>query len=375
MAGVAAAVLATLTAMAAVGASCALAVTPPLSVTTQFEDGTISLSSPDAIGYALVNTSGTSQTVSFTDTLPAGVTIDSPTGLTNTAGVGTCTNLTVNNPSSGQPTASGDGAVTVTVTVPSVSTATSSKPVCTIALSVVAASPSIGDVALADSYSDRSPSTLFATPGKLVVLTNPTLRITAPSSGQSFTLGQVFNANFACAAADPLDSIDSFFGTDDEGNQIQSGAPIDTLDPGKHSLEVDCYSAVGGGDLTQTVNYRVGSYALGSLKVANKTDQVSFRTQVPAGKLLAVVLEGKKKVGTTTVKVNARKRVSVTVKPTPAGRKVLAGGKGKTAKVSLQVSFKPNAIGSGDTQINAAAATVVTKSLKLPIAHAAARSK
>jgi hypothetical protein len=35
------------------------------------------------------------------------------------------------------------------------------------------------------------------------------------------------------------------------------------------------------------------------------------------------------------------------------------------------VAFTPQAIGSGDSQISPAAATVVTKNLKLPIAHVA----
>ena len=61
------------------------------------------------------------------------------------------------------------------------------------------------------------------TAGGLVVLTNPTLGFTAPTNNQTFTLGQVVDANFSCAATDPLDSIDSFFGTDDEGNQIAVG--------------------------------------------------------------------------------------------------------------------------------------------------------
>ncbi len=374
VAGAAVAVLAVLTTIAALGAPSAFAVVPSVGIKTSFEASPISLNQTDAIGYALTNTTGSSQTVTFTDTLPAGAALDNPIGTTNTNGTGTCS-LTA-------PTATpGATAVTVTVTVPS---PTASGTVCTISFAIAAGTPSVNDAAIPDSYSSAtyvptagggSPTNAVTTPSSLKVLTNPTVTLTAPANGQSFTLGQVFDAGFACAATDLLDSVDTFYGTDDEGNQIQSGAPIDTVDPGPHSLQVDCISAVGGGDLVQTVNYRVGSYALSSLKIAKAADRVSFKTLVPAGKLVAVVFDGKKKVGTTTVKVRARKRVSVTVKPTAAGQRLLAVVKGKAAKVSLQVSFTPNAIGSGDTQISPAAATVVTKSLKLPIAHAAAKKK
>ncbi|HEX3801564.1 MAG TPA: hypothetical protein VHV75_01875 [Solirubrobacteraceae bacterium] len=373
VAGTAIAVAATLTTVAALGAPSALAA-GSVSVATQFENSPISLNTSDAIGYAIANTTGSSETVTFTDTLPAGVTLDDPIGTTNTNGGGTCTALAVDNPSTGQPSNPGDGVLTVTATVPSVTGSSSTKPVCTISLSIVASSASVGDAALQDSYSGLSPSTITATTGKLVVLSNPTVNIASPTNNQSFTLGQVFNANFSCAATDPLDSIDSFFGTDDEGNQIASGAPIDTVDPGAHSLEVDCYSAAGGGDVSQTINYKVGSYKLTAVKTT-KTDQASFKSLVPAGKIVSELVDGKKVIGTTKTTVLSRKTVSVKIKPTTAGKKVLAAVKGKNATIQLHVSFTPNPIGSGDSQISSAAATVVTKNVKLPIAHPAKSKK
>ena len=336
-----------------------------VTIKTSFENSPISLNTSDAVGYALTNSSGLSQTVTFTDTLPAGVTLDSPIGTTNTNGSGACTLTT--------PTASpGASAVTVTVQVPS-----SSGTVCTISFGVVASTPS-NDTAVSDTYSNASTSSGLApstTHGSLVVLANPALSFTAPTSNQSFYLGQVSDATFACAATDPLDQINSFFGTDDEGNQIESGAPIDTVDPGTHTLEVDCYSAAGGGDVAQTVTYSVGSYTLAAIKEAKKTDYVSFQTLVPPGRIVAELIYGKKVLGTTSVTVASRQTTSVTIKPTTAGRKLLAAVKGKSANVKLQVSFKPQAIGTGDEQIAPAGAIVVTKSIRLPVAHAAKSSK
>jgi hypothetical protein len=178
----------------------------------------------------------------------------------------------------------------------------------------------------------------------------------------------VFDANFGCAATDPLDSIDSFFGTDDAGNQIVSGAPIDTVDPGTHSLEVDCYSAAGGGQVSQTISYTVGTYSLTAVK-ATKTDHVSLRTLVPAGKLVAELVYGKRVIGTTKLTVLLRKTVGVTVTPTEAGKKVLAAARGKSATVQLHVAFTPAPIGSGDSLITPSRVTIVTRNVKLPLAR------
>ncbi|HWE59892.1 MAG TPA: hypothetical protein VG228_09390 [Solirubrobacteraceae bacterium] len=355
--------LATIATVAALAPS-AMAVTNPVTIKTAFENSPISLNTSDAVGYAFTNTSTAAQTVTFTDALPPGVTLDSPVDTTNTNGTGSCTLVSSNaNP--------GATSVTVTVTIPS-----ASGTVCTLSFSVVAATPS-GDAKVADAYSGVSTASgalTTTTPGSLVVLSSPTLGFTAPSNGQAFYLGQLTDANFSCTATDPQDSIDSFFGTDDDGNQIQSGAPIDTVDPGAHSLEVDCYSAAGGGDVSQTVNYTVGSYTLKAITEAKKNDYVSFKTLVPAGRIVAEVIYGKKVIGTTSTSVTARGTASVTIKPTTAGKKLLAAVKGKSVAVKLQVSFNPQAIGTGDEEITPAGATVVTKNIKLPIAHAAKKT-
>jgi uncharacterized repeat protein (TIGR01451 family) len=349
-------------ATAAALAPAAMAVTNPVTIKTAFENSPISLNTSDAVGYAFTNGSTAAQTVTFTDTLPAGVAFDNPVGTTLTNGSSTGCSVVSST------AAPGASSATVTITVPN---ATST--VCTLSYSVVAGTPS-NDAAISDAYSSVSTvsgALVSPTVGSLKVLSNPALSFTAPTNNQSFILGQTSDAGFACSATDPLDSIDSFFGTDDEGNQIQSGAPIDTVDPGAHTLEVDCYSAAGGGDVTQTVNYTVGSYKLTAIKEAKTTDYTSFKTLVPAGKIVAEVIYGKKVIGTTTVSNTARGTKSVTIKPKAAGKKLLAAVKGNSVAVKLQVSFTPQAIGTGDEEITPAGATVVTKNIKLPIKHPA----
>ena len=377
-AGTLIAAAATVTVVAALGAPSALAV-GTVTVKTSFENSPVSLNTSDAIGYAITNSTGSPETVSFTDTLPSGVALDSPISLANTAGTSpnVCSNVTVTNPGNGQGSSPGDNAVTVSATVSS-----GSGTICTISLAVVASTPSVGDAAWKDSYSGATYTlaagggptvTAATTPGSLVVLSNPAITLTVPATNQSFTLGQVANATFGCTQTDPLDSISAFFGTDDEGNQIQPGQPIDTLDPGTRTLTVDCYSNAGGGDVEQVVTYKVGSYSLTALKESKKTGYVSFRTLVPAGKLVAKLLYGVKKtvIATATSNVASRGTVSVTLKPTAAGRRLLAAVKGRTAAATVQASFTPKAIGSGDSQIIAAGATVLTKNVKLPLAHTA----
>jgi hypothetical protein len=381
-AATAAAALATITTLAVLGPASALAAGPPVKVTTSYGLSRVSVSTSDSIGFAIANTTanGTAQTnFSFTDTLPAGVALDLPISLTTNAPstplkstatgnpTASCGSVTATNPATGVTSAPGD--TTVTITIGSLPATTTAGTVCTIALGIVAAAPSVNDAPLFDSY-NSAPTSFTAAPAGLVVLSNPTLSFLAPTKNQTFSLGQISHASFNCAVSDPLDAVDAFFGTDDEGNEIQSGAPIDTIDPGAHSLAVDCYSAVGGGDVTQTVNYRVKSYTLTAIK-STKTDQVSFQSKLPAGKIVAEVLDGKKVVGTTKVTLAAKKTVTVTVKPSTAGKKVLAATKGNKANVKLDVSFTPKAIGSGDTKIVASEPTEVIKSLKVAIAKPA----
>ena len=102
---------------------------------------------------------------------------------------------------------------------------------------------------------------------------------------------------------------------------------------------------------------------------------MSFKSAVPAGRFVAEVIDAKKVIGTTRLTVATHQTASITIKPTTAGKKLLAAVKGKIANVQLHVAFTPQAIGSGDSQISPAAATVVTRNLKLRIVQVTKKAK
>ncbi|MGC9220418.1 MAG: hypothetical protein ACP5H2_03565 [Solirubrobacteraceae bacterium] len=323
-----------------------------VTIQTAYENNPISVGMTDTVGYEVSNSTGVTQTVSFTDNLPAGVVLDSVPAVTDLAGAGSCTiQNSITNPDA--------PAVYFQLSV----SPGSFSPVCTISVAVVANTASIADAPLYDSYSSVSQGATGAAAG-LVVLTAPALSVQAPVSGQSFALGGLVDANFTCSATDPLDSIDAYFATDDEGNQIESGDPIDTVDPGPHTLQFACYSAVGGGYVAQTVSYTVGSYKLRAVRVL-KSGEVTFRTSLPAGTLLTKLLYKTKLVGEAQTVLKGASKPVISVKLSAAGRKLLAGVRAPSVALKLQTAFTPAPLGSGVNAISPVARILLARPVRL----------
>ena len=139
MTGVALSALVTIATVAAL-APAAIAASS-VTIKTAFENTPISINTSDAVGYAFTNAGSAPETVTFTDTLPAGVTLDNPVGTTLTNGSSTGCSVVSST------AAPGASSVTVTITVPN-----AAGTVCTLSYSVVAATPS-NDAALPDTFS------------------------------------------------------------------------------------------------------------------------------------------------------------------------------------------------------------------------------
>ena len=78
----------------------------------------------------------------------------------------------------------------------------------------------------------------------------PQVAITAPGNGQSYAVGQVVDATYACTPASGGAAISSCTGT------VANGSPIDTGSAGTKSFTVTA-TDVGGMKTTQTVSYTV----------------------------------------------------------------------------------------------------------------------
>ena len=355
---------AALTGIAALGVPSALAA-GSVKVTTSYVQAPISAGKGESILYAVANTTGsTVSNLTFTDTLPTGGTLGDPVGLAVIPGATTtCGAVTSISPATGATSSPGDSAVTVTVaSVPSVA----SGAVCTVTLGLVLATPSVADVAYSDSLTSTfaSPKPVL-TPAGIVVLGDPALTVSRPAKGQAFKLGQVVASSFSCASTDPLDMLGSLFATDNYSNQIEPNEAIDTVDPGRNTLQVNCYSVTGTGETTESVKYKVSSYTVASVTKNTINGGLTFKSLVPTGKFVAEILHGTKVIGETKAKVNYRHIAAVSVKLNAAGKSLVEKANGKSVAVRLALAFTPADVGIGPDRITPSGPIDVTKSTSI----------
>jgi hypothetical protein len=355
---------AVLTAVAGLGAPSALAA-GSVKVTTSYVQTPISANKADSILFAISNSTGsTVNNLTFSDTLPVGTTLGDPVGVAIIPGASsTCGSVTAVNPASGAASAPGDVAFAITVsTVPSAA----SGAICSVSLGIVSVTPSVADAPYFDALSSTftTPKPVLTSAG-IVVLNDPALTVVKPKKGETFKLGQIVAANFGCSATDPLDTIASVFATDEYSNQVNTGEAIDTVDPGKNTLQFNCYSGIGSGDTTQSMTYKVSSYTVASVKENASNGEVTFKSLVPAGKFVAEILHGKQVIGAAKATVHYRHTATVSVKLKPAGAKLLSKAKGKPVKVTLSLAFTPSGVGIGPDRIAASGPIDVTKAISV----------
>ncbi len=133
----------------------------------------------------------------------------------------------------------------------------------------------------------------------------PTVSLTSPANGATFTQGQAVTAGYTCAVASPA-SISSCTGP------VPNGSKIDTSTPGSHTFTVTAI-ANDGASATATTTYTVKppKPSLGKIHASHKT----FRE----GKKLATIAKKKHKapVGTTlkfTLNTSATVKLVITHK-------------------------------------------------------------
>jgi uncharacterized repeat protein (TIGR01451 family) len=305
----------------------------PPTITSAFTPTEVGVgdSTATSLSITITNPSPTAKLsgLAFTDTLPAGLTIDNPNG-----GNGTCG-------SSGVITAN-PGTSTFALTNGSLAAAAS----CTISISVVAAEPGV----LSNSPGAVSSSAGSSAPGAvetLTVLPPPTVTVTNIKNKATYSFGQVVRPKFTCTQAGDPTVLSSCSAADDLGDTIVSGGKLNTTTPGAHVLSVVAAST-DGLSTTDNISYKVlpdSRFTISNV-VPKQHGALGFALALPGPGTVKVVELGPKHavVGTDTVKVTQKRKLKVDLKPTKAGVKLLKPATGSAPVklgVKLEVSFTP----------------------------------
>jgi hypothetical protein len=303
-----------------------MAAAPP-TVTTAFTPNLIGLSDSSATSLSVTianpNASGTLSSVSFTDTLPAGLTVDNPNGENGTCG------------SAGVITADA-GSQAISLTGGSVKAASS----CTISVSVVPSQTGTFTDA-PGAIGSSAGSGAASAPASLTVIPPPTVRVSNPRNNAKLAFGAVVRPRYSCSQPADPSALSDCSAVDDLGNNVASGGALDTRAPGSHTLTVSATSA-DGLVTTQDIDYTVlpdNRFTLAQLSTkANGT--VSFLLALPgAGSVIIREIDGHHTFGTYSGHVGGPRKLKVTVKPSPAGAKLLAAGQAQ--RIAIQVTFAP----------------------------------
>jgi hypothetical protein len=335
---VAASAAATAALVVAGPAAAAIPVAPP-TITSAFTETVVGVgdSTGTALSITVANPNATTalSAVAFTDTLPAGLTIDNPTGESSTCAA---PGVVTANP----------GGTTISLTGGSLKAATS----CTISASVVASQTG----ALSNNTGPVSSSAGSSAAGDietLTVLAPPTVTVTNIKKKATYSFGQVVRPKYTCTQPGDPTALANCSAGDDLGNTIVSGGKLNTTTPGTHTLTVTATSS-DGLSTSDNINYRVlpdSRFTIAGVS-PKRRGALGFVLALPGPGTVKVVELGPKHVivGTDTLKVTQKRHLTVDLKPTKAGVKLLRPATGSgSAKgsgavklgVKLEVSFTP----------------------------------
>jgi hypothetical protein len=186
--------------------------------------------------------------------------------------------------------------------------------------------------------------------GTVNLIAGPSVTITSPASGATYTLGQSVNSAFTCADATGGPGISSCAGTN------SNGQPIDTTTLGSKSYTVTATSQ-DGQTATTTVNYTVvlPSNQFTITKVKQKNGTITVTVSVPGAGVLTAGAATRKftYANTVTQTASGPGTFTLTLPPTSKGRHAIAPPpanhkkhgkhqkKPKTITVTLSVTFTP----------------------------------
>jgi hypothetical protein len=314
----------------------AAAASPP-TITSAFTPAEIgvgdSIATALSVTIANPNTSGTLSSVAFTDTLPAGLTIDNPNGENGTCGT------------AGVITAA-PGTASLSLSGGSVKPGAS----CTISVSVIAAQPGTYTNATS-SVSSSAGSSAAGDTKTLTVLPPPTLAVKGIKEHATFTFRQSVKPTYVCAQAVDPAALADCSATDELGNTIDSGHALDTREPGQHTLSVSA-SSTDGLSTTDSFDYTVLPDNRFTVSAVTPKAHGALRLKLglPGAGTARITETAVKGVvaGKATTTIARKRTLTVRVTPTAAGRKLLTAATGtqKTShtasvRVRLTVTYTP----------------------------------
>lgn len=307
----------------------AMAASAPPTITSAFTPNLIGVGDTDATALSFTiqnpNASGTLSSVSFTDTLPAGLTVDNPNGENGTCGSASVVTAT-------------PGSQTISLSGGSLKAAAS----CTVSVSLIAGQTGV----LQNNTGPVSSSAGAGSTGDtetLTVLPPPTVSVTHVTEKAKYAYAQVVRPRYSCTQPGDAQGLADCSAQDDLGNAVASGAALDTKSPGSHSLTVSA-SSIDGLVTTQTIDYTVlpdNRFTISKPK-PRTGGTLSFVLSLPgAGKIKVVELAGKTTFGEYSGSVNGKRKLKVNVKPTPHGSALLSAGATPSQRITLQVTYTP----------------------------------
>jgi hypothetical protein len=307
-----------------------LAVVAPPSIASAFTPSTIGVGDTSALSFTITNpnASQTLNGIAFTDTLPAGLVVDNPNGVSAKCG-------------SSAVLSADPGSSTITLTGGKLAGGAN----CTVSAAVTSNGPGVlhnstGSVSSTEGGSGTGDTQT------LTVVAPPTVSVTAPTEGQVFAYGQKVFAHYSCQEAANGPGLDGCLG------DVSNGAPIDTTTPGANTFEVDAFS--DDGQVTSVViDYTVlpnNHFTIAHVK-GHASGTVGFDATLPGpGKLQAVetVSGSGKAFARLSRSVSAAKTLHVLLKPNAAAQQLIKnarkhhkGNKAKKLVLRLVVTYTP----------------------------------